>query len=261
MPGRLTSRTIASGRRSRIAVSALGTSSASSSSMSTASSVARRSALSPGSSSTSKRRKALTPYLVSAALLGSAGEPYAFRPLSVPNSSARLRCSRALDGRPGNARASFWSAWQANALVDEEPLSGLAPEFSLLDVGFEQWRRCILVVAESLFQDIHDCDAGVEADQVCERQRPHRVRKAELRDRVDRLSLRDAVLERIDGLVDERHQDPVRDEAGEVVGDRRRLAELARELGERLGRLVGSLAAAHDLDELEHGHGIEEVHA
>ena len=55
---------------------------------------------------------------------------------------------------------------------------------------------------------------------------PSGCAKPELRDRVDRLGLGDAVVQRPDGLVDERHQDPVRDEAREVVGDGRRLAEL-----------------------------------
>ena len=73
--------------------------------------------------------------------------------------------------------------------------------------------------------------------------------------------LGDAVVQRPDGLVDERHQDPVRDEAGEVVRDGRRLAELARELGDRAGGLVRGLAAADDLHELQHGHRVEEVHA
>ena len=41
----------------------------------------------------------------------------------------------------------------------------------------------------------------------------------------------------------------------------RRLAELARQLGDRVGRLVGGLLAADDLDERHHRHGIEEVHA
>ena len=89
---------------------------------------------------------------------------------------------------------------------------------------------------------------------------PKRVVEAELRDRVDRLGLGDAVVERPDGLVDERHQDPVRDEAGKVVRHGRCLAQLAGQLGDRLGSLVGRVAAPNDLDQRHHGHGVEEVH-
>ena len=110
-------------------------------------------------------------------------------------------------------------------------------------------------------EHLHDRHARVEADQVGERERAHRVREAELRDRVDRLRLGDAVVQRPDRLVDERHQDPVRDEAGEVVRDRRRLAEILGERDDRGRRLVGGLAPAHDLDELQHRHRVEEVHA
>jgi hypothetical protein len=52
-------------------------------------------------------------------------------------------------------------------------------------------------VAEPVVQDLHDRDARVEADQVGERERPHRVREAELRDRVDRLALGDALEQRM----------------------------------------------------------------
>ena len=48
---------------------------------------------------------------------------------------------------------------------------------------------------------------------------------------------------------------------GKVARLRRRLAEILRELDDRARRLVGGLEAADHLDELQHGHRIEEVHA
>ena len=99
-------------------------------------------------------------------------------------------------------------------------------------------------------QDLHDRDARVEPDQVGERERPERMREAEPRDRVDRLRLGDALHQRVRGLVDERHQDAVRDETGEVVRLGGLLAEVARELHDRRGRLVGRLHGANHLDEL-----------
>ena len=74
-------------------------------------------------------------------------------------------------------------------------------------------------------QHVHDGEADVEADEIGERQRPHRVIHSELHHRVDGLRRADAFHHRKDRLVDHRHQDPVRDEAGKVGGFDRRLAE------------------------------------
>jgi hypothetical protein len=110
-------------------------------------------------------------------------------------------------------------------------------------------------------EHLHDRDARVQADQVGERQRAHRMVEAELRDRVDRLGLRDALHQRVGGLVDERHQDPVRDEAGKVARLGGRLAKLAGELHDRRRRLVRRLEPTDDFDQPHHGHRVEEVHA
>ena len=84
--------------------------------------------------------------------------------------------------------------------------------------------------------------------------------EAEPRDRVDPLGVGDPVGERVHGLVDERHQDPVRDEARDVARLDRLLAELACESDDRGSRFVRRLFGADHLDELQHRHGIEEVH-
>ena len=52
-----------------------------------------------------------------------------------------------------------------------------------------------------------------------------------------------------DGLVDERHQDPVRDEAGDVARLDRLLAEVPRERDDRRRRLVRGRLGADHLDE------------
>ncbi len=74
-------------------------------------------------------------------------------------------------------------------------------------------------------QHVQDGEADVEADEVGERQRPHRVIHPELHHRVDRLRRADAFHHREDRLVDHRHQDAVRDEARVVGRLDRRLAE------------------------------------
>ena len=63
------------------------------------------------------------------------------------------------------------------------------------------------------------------------------------------------------GLGEERHQDPVDDEARPVGRDDDLLAQLAGEVADgRLGRVVGR-GAADELDQRHHRHGAEEVHA
>ena len=109
---------------------------------------------------------------------------------------------------------------------------------------------------------LHERDARVEADQVGERERPDRMREAEPGDRVDRLRLRDALHQRVRGLVDERHQDPVRDESREVVAPPPAPCPRSRAswtIGG--GGLVGRLQRTDHLDEPQHRHRVEEVHA
>src|SRR6185503_1883513 len=72
----------------------------------------------------------------------------------------------------------------AKLRVGVEAPAALAAEPAGGDVLPEQRARRVLGVAESLVQDLHDRDARVEADQVGERERPHRMREAEPRDRV-----------------------------------------------------------------------------
>ena len=71
-----------------------------------------------------------------------------------------------------------------------------------------------------------------------------------------------ALEERIGRLVDERHEDPVRDEAGQVAGLGRRLPKVEREL-----RVIAAAASSEvsrpriTSTSFQHGHRVEEVHA
>ena len=110
-------------------------------------------------------------------------------------------------------------------------------------------------------QHVHDREAGVEADEVGELEGAHRVVGAELQRGVDGDDGADALVERVDRLVDHRHQHAVDDEGGEVLGARGDLADLLDHAEEHLvGRLVGG-DAADELDELHHRHRVHEVEA
>ena len=82
-------------------------------------------------------------------------------------------------------------------------------------------------------------EAHVEADEVGELERAHRVVQADAGARIDVLGAADALLERPHRLDEERHQDPVDDEAGPVGGHDDRLAELRRQGPDGLDRRVG----------------------
>src|SRR5262245_30913442 len=148
----LTSSTIASGRRFRTAERAASALSASSTSTSTASNVVLTSVRRPASSSTSNRR---TVSLPSPDRDGSSYRLNARIPLRV-----RRRC------RIGS--------------VGVEALAGLPAEAPGGHVLAEERAGRVALVAEAALEDLHDRDAGVEADQIGERERAHLVVEAEL---------------------------------------------------------------------------------
>src|SRR5581483_2415016 len=78
---------------------------------------------------------------------------------------------------------------------------------------------------------------------------------------VDRLHRADALIERVDRLVDHRQQDAVDDEGREVLRDGDALAEALHEaLGRRESLVLGG-DAADQLDQLHHRHRVHEVDA
>ena len=72
----------------------------------------------------------------------------------------------------------------------------------------------------------------------------------------------DALVERVDRLVDHRQQDAVDDEGGEILRDRRWSCRACstKALRGLEGRVVGG-DAADQLDQLHHRHRVHEVHA
>ncbi len=85
------------------------------------------------------------------------------------------------------------------------------------------------------------------------RAEPHRL--------VDGLDIADALIERVDRLVDHRQQNAVDDEGGEILRHRDLLAELGDELlGRFEGGVIGGDAADH-LDQFHQRHRIHEMDA
>ena len=192
-------------------------------SKSISSSVERTSVRSPASSSTSSRRKR-SPFL---------GGRSSIRSARPAGSAGTRRNLLPTCGRGGPRRRARGGARHGANLESPRPRSSTS------------------MIATHVSSPIRSASASG----------PSGWRKPSRRDRVDRRRVGDAVLERARGLVDERHQDPVRDEAGDVARLDRLLAEVARERDDRRRGLVRGRLGADHLDELEHRHRVEEVHA
>ena len=121
--------------------------------------------------------------------------------------------------------------------------------------------RTILGIAGLALEDFHDGEADVEADQIAESQRAHRMIGTELHGSVDAFDGGDALGVDADGLVDHRDQDTVDNEAGGFLDMDRNLAHLLGDLNNLVNRLGGGVLAGDDFDQLHDGGRIEEMHA
>src|SRR5690606_36517114 len=139
-----------------------------------------------------------------------------------------------------------------------EALAGLAAELAGADHLAEQGGGPELL-AELFVEVVEDREADVEADEVAELERAHRVAVAELHRFIDVLRARDAALEHADGFDAEDHAEAAGREAREVFDDDRLLADARRERARRLDGRVGRAQAAHDLEELHQRDRVEEV--
>ena len=147
-------------------------------------------------------------------------------------------------------------------LVGVEAAAGLAAEHARGDHLLEDRRRRVQPVAALAVHRLEDLVRRVEADQVEQRQRAHRVAAAEAHRGVDVLARGVAALVHRDRVVEVAEQQRVGDEAGLVAADDRGLAEASA-----ISVLTSSSTCglgdhgADDLDEVLHRRRVEEVHA
>ena len=107
--------------------------------------------------------------------------------------------------------------------------AGFAAKPAGINHADEEGTGSVFGVADALFEDAHDVETDVEADEVGEGEWAHGVGHAELEDFIYSLGCRYAFHDGEDGLVDERHENTVGDEACGVVNLYGCLAELLRE--------------------------------
>ena len=135
---------------------------------------------------------------------GDRGEPQTGTERSPTYHAAERRVTRALPG-PRSPVPNPWSR--------VKPLPPLLPQVPGQDHALQQRRRREARLAELVEQDVGDEIGGVEADEVQQGERAHRVAAAELHPRVDVLNRPEAVLEAADRVEQVGHQRPVDDEA------------------------------------------------
>src|SRR6266404_5907756 len=98
------------------------------------------------------------------------------RSISKPSAGPSLKspCRRRRGSRPAS------TSW-----IDVKPASGFLAQVTRLDQVRQDLGRFEPFLAEALVQNDHDPVADVEADEIGERERAHRVVEANLRSRVD----------------------------------------------------------------------------
>ena len=157
--------------------------------------------------------------------------------------------------------ASATTIGRVGRLVGVEAAARLATQQAGGDVLLEDRRRRVQAVAALLVHRVEDLVGGVEADQVEQRQRAHRVAAAEAHGGVDVLARGVLALVHRDRVVEVAEEQRVGDEAGLVTAHDRVLAQAAQQaldVGEDVG--LGD-DRADDLDEVLHRRGVEEVDA
>src|SRR5206468_13091115 len=167
----------------------------------------------------------------------------------------KRRAQRRLDG---------WGALRGPPCllsVRVEAAAGFAAELAGHHHSLEQRRRRVAGFAEFLEHHLGDVQRSVEAHQIEQGERSHRIAAAELHRRIDVLERREPALVDTDRVEPVGHEETVDDERGRVLGLYRRLAHRAHPLGGGLHRVVAAQDRAHDLDELHERDRVEEVQA
>src|SRR5205823_7281707 len=95
------------------------------------------------------------------------------------------------------------------ALVIVKPAPGFPPEPARFDIFHQKRAGAVFAVGEPLIEHLHDREARIEPDEIGQFERPHRMVGAKLHRRIDRRDRSDALIKRVDRLVDHRQQNAV----------------------------------------------------
>ncbi len=163
-------------------------------------------------------------------------------------------------GAPRGRRRVRWPVGIDRVVVVAAPT--LAAVVSRGDVaGGDRGRAPARLVEALLEEALGDLEAGVDADQVHQLEGAHAKAALDAHDPVDRLDIRDSLLQEPQRLQPKRAVAAVDQEAWPVLRADDRLAHrLARPVRERERALIRLLAGDH-LEQAHDRRGVEEVHA
>src|SRR5579883_2887179 len=112
------------------------------------------------------------------------------------------------------------------AAIIIEAAAYLSAQPAGLDIFHQKGAGAVFGIGQPLMEHVHDREAGIEPDEIAERERPHRMIGAEMHGGIDRFDRAHALIEGVDRLVDHRYEDPVDDEGRKILGDGDLFAEL-----------------------------------
>ena len=129
-----------------------------------------------------------------------------------------------------------------------EASAALSSKQAAADHLLQQRVRTILVVQSLGVEDVHDLKADIQADQIAQSQRAHRMVRTEVHRLVNIFHGGKTLSVDGDTLVDHRDQDAVDDEAGAFLYKDRVLADLFGDGGDLVGQILRGQDARDDLD-------------
>src|SRR3989454_586550 len=192
-----------------------------------------------------------------------------------PTSTASSRSASARATHPRARSRIVWRRWptscgsrvpaissataDACSLIAVETTAGLAAVVTRAVTLFDAAWRAVLLASPPLVDRPADHECEVDAGEIHQAERPERMAERPLRGEVDLLERGVARVDEEGRLAPERAEQPIRDEALDLLLHQDRpLADALCELDQERRRLNGGVRALHDLDHL-HDHRRVEV--
>src|SRR6267378_2972182 len=192
------------------------------------------------------------------------------------NSTASSRCA---SGRATYPRARSRIVWrrsptscgwrvpaissataEARSLVAVEAAAGLSAVVTGAVTLLDAARRAVLLATRRRVDRRADHESEVDAGEIHEAERPEWMAERLLRGEVDLLERGVALVDEEGRLAPERAEQPIRDEALDLLLHQDRpLADALRELDQERRRLLGGVRALHHFDHLHHHRRVEVV--
>src|SRR5207247_4389323 len=178
---------------------------------------------------------------------------------TLPRARSRIFSRRSPTSCGSRVRAISSVTAEARSLVPVEATAGLATIVARAVALLDAARRSVFLAPRRLVDRRADHEGEVDPGEIHEAERSERMAERLLRGEVDLLERGIALIDEEGRLAPERAEQPIRDEAFDLLLHQDRpLAHALRELDQQRGRLHRGVRALHDLDDL-HDHRRVEV--